>query len=145
MNNSLYDALHVYFEIKNQNKKIEDLNENEIKAYTLISRDKIMMSILDSFEPGITPSLVDIVPKYNALIEQENNKVKTVTTDDSEQPNPSQIIEESKKNDKTPKLVNRNPDLSPNKLNQIGYANIVLMSIIVIIIVAIVCVFIFAN
>ncbi len=36
-----------------------------------------------------------------------------------------------------------NPDVPIKKINQIGYANIVLMSIIVIIIVAIICVFIF--
>ena len=36
-----------------------------------------------------------------------------------------------------------NPDVPGGKINQIGYANIVLMAIIVIIIVAIICVFIF--
>ena len=35
--------------------------------------------------------------------------------------------------------------LTPDKLNQVGYANIVLMSIIVIIIVAIICVFVFVD
>ena len=144
MKNSLYDALEVYFRIKKQDKKIEELTESEIKAYTLITRDNKMMSILNSFEPGITPSLVDIVPRYNALLDQEN-KAKNVILDNDEQINPSQKIEEPIKNAKVPKLVNKNPDLSVNKLNQVGYANIVLMSIIVIIIVAIICVFIFAN
>ena len=44
---------------------------------------------------------------------------------------------------KSLKMTLSNPEVPIKKINQIGYANIVLMSIIVIIIVAILCVFIF--
>ncbi len=74
-------------------------------------------------------------------IDMENNPVK--------EPEPLPEVE-TKLPDQNMGLQQKNnltmrKKLTPDKLNQVGYANIVLMSIIVIIIVAIICVFVFVD
>ena len=120
----------------------------------LVTRDVKLMGILNSYEPGVKPSPEEVEKRYNELLEQETLAVKPVAEQQQIIPEdqsgtnvietPSTLIERTRKNVLTKTL--RNPDVhvsTTKKLNQIGYANVVLMSIIVIIIVAIICVFIF--
>ena len=208
MSNKLYNALNIYFDIVKNGKKEDSLSPKELEAYMLVTRDAKLMSILNSFDKDVEPSLMDIVPKYNALIAEEKaiepkpetpvTPEGTVTQEGPVEPvqdptvsmvndinrynmvsgnnevdariaetqkvmaqAPDNIVGEPaglgkkktlsfKKSDGTAPAINPDAlvpkEVPANKtLSSIGYANIVLMSIIVIIIVAIVCVFIFVK
>ena len=182
--NKLLDAYDIYRKLKSRDVKIEDMTKEEKEAWTLVTRDRKFMSVLDSFPQGVEPSLVDILPKYNALLDESktitkdqtpSQRIKQVvkhapligknyTTDiNGTEPMHTTPIKPTSKGSKLPMTPTRKT-LSPEeksqgepilpvqgqtkkmiKLNQIGYANIVLMSIIIIIIVAIICVFIFVK
>jgi hypothetical protein len=101
------------------------------------------MSVLDSFPQGVEPSLVDILSKYNALLDESKNITEDKTPSQRIKQAEQQAERQLQQDAKVRKLVNINSPTA--KLNQIGYANIVLMSIIIIIIVAIICVFIFVK
>ncbi|MBR2997650.1 MAG: hypothetical protein IKF37_01055 [Bacilli bacterium] len=163
MSNQLMDAINIYYDIMAKNKKIEDLTDVEKNAYILVTRDSKLMSILGSFDPGAIPSLVDIIPKYNRLCDEEkakkaettNNVMVTETQEVGtpvapaapvvpEAPAPVDTpVEPDVRMTTQPQEAINNARRRAMKLNQVGYANVVLMSIIVIIIVAIICVFIF--
>lgn len=163
MSNQLMDAINIYYDIMAKNKKIEDLTDVEKNAYILVTRDSKLMSILGSFDPGAIPSLVDIIPKYNRLCDEEkakkaettNNVMVTETQEVGtpvapaapvvpEAPAPVDTpVEPDVRMTTQPQEAINNARRRAMKLNQVGYANVVLMSIIVIIIVAINCVFIF--
>lgn len=85
-------------------------------------------------------SMANDINRYTKIMEDED---PILIPDKTIAPNPSEMLEETEKKAKVPVLAKKNPDLTISKINQVGYANIVLMSIIVIIIVAIICVFIF--
>ena len=134
----------------------------------LVTGDKKLMGILESYPEGVKPSIEEVQAKYEGLLNQDTVETKT----DSEPMNPlipegqsgsnivespNKLISNARKKALTKSLTLTNPDIpasaglnnsgdeniSPAKLNSMGYANIVLMSIIVMIIVAIICVFIF--
>ena len=143
MSNKLYNALDIYFDIVKNGKKEDSLSPKELEAYMLVTRDAKLMSILNSFDKDVEPSLMDIVPKYNALIAEEKAiEPKTDTQEPEVVSNLNSMVDDPKN-----ALLNANQRSKrlekSMKLTQVGYANVVLMSIIVMIIVAIICVFIF--
>ena len=141
--NKLLDAYDIYRKLKSRDVKIEDMTKEEKEAWTLVTRDRKFMSVLDSFPQGVEPSLVDILPKYNALLDESKNITEDKTPSQRIKQAEQQAERQLQQDAKVRKLVNINSPTA--KLNQIGYANIVLMSIIIIIIVAIICVFIFVK
>ena len=144
MSNKLYNALDIYFDIVKNGKKEDSLSPKELEAYMLVTRDAKLMSILNSFDKDVEPSLMDIVPKYNALIaEEKETKTDTPIEKQENISNLNQVVNETR-NDVLNLNQNKKRLARSMKLTQVGYANVVLMSIIVIIIVAIICVFIFA-
>ncbi len=199
--NNVLDAYNKYLELKSANKSINEMTDEEIDKYTKVTRDKKFMSVLNSFPDEVVPSLTDILPRYNALLDKEVEKRREENISSSnnetinqigEQDNAAPVQKEepvdpttsfvegaralNEKISKTPIDMENNPvkepeplpevetilpdqnmgiqqknnltmrkKLTPDKLNQVGYANIVLMSIIVIIIVAIICVFVFVD
>ena len=144
MSNKLYNALDIYFDIVKNGKKEDSLSPKELEAYMLVTRDAKLMSILNSFDKDVDPSLMDIVPKYNALIaEEKETKTETPIEKQENISNLNQVVNETR-NDVLNLNQNKKRLARSMKLTQVGYANVVLMSIIVIIIVAIICVFIFA-
>ena len=143
MSNKLYNALDIYFDIVKNGKKEDSLSPKELEAYMLVTRDAKLMSILNSFDKDVEPSLMDIVPKYNALIAEEKAmEPKSDTQEPEVVSNLNSMVDDPKN-----ALLNANQRSrrleKSMKLTQVGYANVVLMSIIVMIIVAIICVFIF--
>lgn len=143
MSNKLYNALDIYFDIVKNGKKEDSLSPKELEAYMLVTRDAKLMSILNSFDKDVEPSLMDIVPKYNALIAEEKAMEPKTDTQEPEVVSSLNSMVDDPKN----ALLNANQRSKrlekSMKLTQVGYANVVLMSIIVMIIVAIICVFIF--
>lgn len=143
MSNKLYNALDIYFDIVKNGKKEDSLSPKELEAYMLVTRDAKLMSILNSFDKDVEPSLMDIVPKYNALIAEEKAMEPKTDTQGPEVVSSLNSMVDDPKN----ALLNANQRSKrlekSMKLTQVGYANVVLMSIIVMIIVAIICVFIF--
>ena len=143
MSNKLYNALDIYFDIVKNGKKEDSLSPKELEAYMLVTRDAKLMSILNSFDKDVDPSLMDIVPKYNALIaEEKETKTETPIEKQENISNLNQVVNETR-NDVLNLNQNKKRLARSMKLTQVGYANVVLMSIIVMIIVAIICVFIF--
>ena len=129
----------------------------EGKESILVTGDKKIMEILKSYPEGVQPTPEEVQAKYEALMKQEP---PVTTTNLEELPplvpegqsgsniveSPSALIENARKRGMAKALTLTNPDMpaaASKKLNEVGYANIVLMSIIVMIIVAIICVFIF--
>ena len=141
--NKLLDAYDIYRKLRARDVKVEDMTKEEKEAWTLVTRDRKFMSVLDSFPEGVEPSLVDILPKYNALLDESKVVKEDLTPSQSIRQAETQAKQNFEQQAKVRELVNRNP--ATTKLNQIGYANIVLMSIIIMIIVAIICVFIFVK
>ena len=141
--NKLLDAYDIYRKLRASDVKVEDMTKEEKEAWTLVTRDRKFMSVLDSFPEGVEPSLVDILPKYNALLDESKVVKEDLTPSQSIRQAETQAKQNFEQQAKVRELVNRNP--ATTKLNQIGYANIVLMSIIIMIIVAIICVFIFVK
>ena len=141
--NKLLDAYDIYRKLRASDVKVEDMTKEEKEAWTLVTRDRKFMSVLDSFPEGVEPSLVDILPKYNALLDESKVVKEDLTPSQSIKQAETQAKQNFEQQAKVRELVNRNPATA--KLNQIGYANIVLMSIIIMIIVAIICVFIFVK
>lgn len=143
MSNKLYNALDIYFDIVKNGKKEDSLSPKELEAYMLVTRDAKLMSILNSFDKDVEPSLMDIVPRYNALIAEEKAMEPKTDTQEPEVVSSLNSMVDDPKN----ALLNANQRSKrlekSMKLTQVGYANVVLMSIIVMIIVAIICVFIF--
>ena len=145
MSNKLYNALDIYFDIVKNGKKEDSLSPKELDAYMLVTRDAKLMSILNSFDKDVEPSLMDIVPKYNALIAEEKAMEPKTDTQEPEVVSSLNSMVDDPKN----ALLNANQRSKrlekSMKLTQVGYANVVLMSIIVMIIVAIICVFVFVD
>lgn len=143
MSNKLYNALDIYFDIVKNGKKEDSLSPKELEAYMLVTRDAKLMFILNSFDKDVEPPLMDIVPKYNALIAEEKAMEPKTDTQEPEVVSSLNSMVDDPKN----ALLNANQRSKrlekSMKLTQVGYANVVLMSIIVMIIVAIICVFIF--
>ena len=77
MRKEVYDAYEIYRDLIKRNPALENLTEKEKEAYTFITRDKKFMSILDSFPKGTEPSLLDIVPRYNKLCDEEAENKNT--------------------------------------------------------------------
>ena len=141
--NKLLDAYDIYRKLRARDVKVEDMTKEEKEAWTLVTRDRKFMSVLDSFPEGVEPSLVDILPKYNALLDESKVVKEDLTPSQSIRQAEIQAKQNFEQQAKVRELVNRNQVTT--KLNQTGYANIVLMSIIIMIIVAIICVFIFVK
>jgi len=112
--------------------------------------------------PPTAPIEAPIEAPASAPIEVPVNTPPTAPLEPRMEKRPSEMIAEVRQNvlypnsnnegnmsqgmsapEKAMTMTLSNPDVPVKKINQIGYANIVLMSIIVIIIVAIICVFIF--
>lgn len=147
MKKELYDGLSVYLNLMENGKLTEQFTPEEMNAYTLVTKDEKMKKVLDSFEPGVIPSLVDIVPRYNKLCEEEKEQKLIASSEQFGQENLTPLKEGALPETASEmiKQAGMKKELKyTNKLNQVGYANVVLMSIIVIVIIAIICVFIFA-
>ena len=121
-----------------------DLNYVDIKVLYAERKRKLALEQAPSEEvPVQKEEPVDALNEKISKnpIDMENNPVK--------EPEPLPEVE-TKLPDQNMGLQQKNnltmrKKLTPDKLNQVGYANIVLMSIIVIIIVAIICVFVFVD
>lgn len=157
MNENLKQKLREYLEAKSKGT----VDENE---FIIVTRDTKLSNLLPSGQ--IEQS--DIETIFNRIVNEYNQLLQTPPTAPIEarmEKRPSEMIAEVRQNVLNPNPENSNfegnmsqdmsapakamtmtlsnPDVPIKKINQIGYANIVLMSIIVIIIVAIICVFIF--
>lgn len=169
MNENLKQKLREYLEAKSKGT----VDENEFIIVTRDTKLSSLLPSGQIEQSDMETIFNRIVNEYNQLlqtpptapIEVPINTPPTAPLEPRMEKRPSEMIAEVRQNVLNPNPENSNfegnmsqgmsapakamtmtlsnPDVPIKKINQIGYANIVLMSIIVIIIVAIICVFIF--
>ena len=124
-----------YYDMEHNPQKIKELYSESLRKQ---QAESPIINEQSNAETSLTNKETDMgedLNKHNKMTEAKE------VTSEPESIKPGVVISEQPSLSMSPFKEKK---LS-KKLNQVGYANIVLMSIIVIIIVAIVCVFIFAN
>ena len=122
-------------ELYNERKRKMGLNTPVETTEEATAQETATKALVEETPKDSTMSLIEDKKRYNEQIEKNIAETQEIMV---QEPNKEVIIPDGEP------IVNKQHKVKDLKLNQVGYANVVLMSIIVIIIVAIVCVFIFA-
>lgn len=126
-------------------RTLYDVKKREMDLKT--AEEKTVEQVVEEPKKDSTISMVEDQKRYNKQIEKNMAETQNVMVQeptavvDTELPKPSVLLGEETT---TPTVENKKGMTLKKDLTPTGYANVVLMSIIVIVIVAIICVFIFA-